>query len=154
MALSLFLMPLQVFSLSQKLYGDKQTAMEFHGLRSSTKWTESAPTISCAINSMKEKLGANAIAVQCPIGAESEFKGMVDLVTMKAYLFLDETLGAKYEDAEIPADLLNNAKKCAQNCSKSSPLSMRANETFMMKVLENPESLTEEEIHAVDPQRV
>ncbi|MBI3236808.1 MAG: GTP-binding protein, partial [Chlamydiales bacterium] len=55
-----------------------------------------------AIESMKEKLGAHAVAVQCPIGSEGEFKGMVDLVTMKAYLFLDETLGAKYETEEIP----------------------------------------------------
>src|ERR1051326_4968662 len=46
-----------------------------------------------AVNSMKEKLGANAVIVHCPVGAESEFKGMVDLVTMKAYLFLDETMG-------------------------------------------------------------
>src|SRR5581483_5465651 len=50
-----------------------------------------------AVNSMKEKLGANAVIVQGPIGSEGEFKGMVDLVTMKAYLFLDETLGAKYD---------------------------------------------------------
>ncbi len=58
-----------------------------------------------AVQSMKDKLGANAIPVQCPIGAEGAFKGMVNLITMKAYLFLDETLGAKYDVAEIPADL-------------------------------------------------
>ena len=63
---------------------------------------------------MREKLGANAVIVHCPIGCESEFKGMVDLVTMKAYLFLDETMGAKYETAEIPADLLDKCKELRQ----------------------------------------
>ena len=46
-----------------------------------------------AVASMIEKLGANAVMVHCPIGSEGEFKGMVDLVSMRAYLFLDETLG-------------------------------------------------------------
>ena len=64
---------------------------------------------------------------------------MVDLIAMKAYLFLDETMGAKYEEAEIPADLLTSAKKCGKKCSKSLPPSTRANEDFMMKVLENPD---------------
>src|SRR5476651_2495545 len=50
-----------------------------------------------SVNSMIEKLGANAVMVHCPIGSEGEFKGMVDLVSMRAYLFLDKTLGAKYE---------------------------------------------------------
>ncbi len=48
-----------------------------------------------AVKSMREKLHANAIPVHCPIGAESEFKGMVDLITMKAYLFHDETMGSQ-----------------------------------------------------------
>ena len=55
-----------------------------------------------AVDSMKEMLGANVVPVQCPIGAESEFLGMVDLVAMKAYIFKDETLGAEYETKEIP----------------------------------------------------
>ena len=53
----------------------------------------------------EEKLGANAVAVQCPIGAEGNFNGMVDLVSMKAYVFKDETMGAEYELMEIPDDL-------------------------------------------------
>jgi len=101
-----------------------------------------------AIASMKEKLGANAIAVHCPIGAESEFKGMVDLISMKAYLFLDETMGAKYEVAEIPADLLGRCKELRQALLEELATVDESNETFMMKVLENPDSLTEDEIHA------
>ena len=64
-----------------------------------------------AIQTMKDKLGANAVPVHCPIGAESGFKGMVDLISMKAFLFLDETMGAKYEIEEGPADLLELCTK-------------------------------------------
>lgn len=102
-----------------------------------------------AIASMREKLGANAIAVQCPIGSESEFKGMVDLVTMKAYLFLDETLGAKYDLADIPADLLSKCKEMRGALLEELATVDESNESFMTKVLENPDSLTEDEIHAV-----
>ncbi len=101
-----------------------------------------------AVNSMRDKLGANALIVHCPIGSESEFKGMVDLVTMQAYLFLEETLGAKYEVAEIPADLLNKCKELRQQMLEELATIDESNEEFMMKVLENPESLTEPEIHA------
>jgi elongation factor G len=100
------------------------------------------------IDTMKSKLGANAIAVQCPIGAESEFKGMVDLVTMKAYIFKDETLGAAYTTEEIPADL---EEKCAEMRARLLEELATVDETdedFMMKVLESPNSLTTEEIHA------
>ncbi len=101
-----------------------------------------------AIQTMKDKLGAHAVPVQCPIGSEGEFKGMVDLVTMKAYLFLDETLGAKYEVAEIPADLLSGCQKMRQALLEELATLDDSNESFMMKVLENPDSLTEAEIHA------
>lgn len=101
-----------------------------------------------AIKTMREKLGANAIPVQCPIGAESEFKGMVDLVSMKAYLFLDETLGAKYEVAEIPADLVSKCQEMRAQLLEELATVDESNEAFMMKVLENPDSLTEDEIHA------
>ena len=100
-----------------------------------------------AVNSMKEKLGANAVMVHCPIGAEGEFKGMVDLVTMRAYLFLDETLGAKYEEADIPADLADKCKQMRQQMLEEIA-TVDSDDAFMMKVLENPDSLTEDEIHA------
>ena len=89
-----------------------------------------------AIASMREKLGANAIAVHYPIGAESDFKGMVDLISMKAYLFLDETMGAKYEIAEIPADLLERCKELRQALLEELATVDESNEIFMMKVLE------------------
>src|SRR5438045_1008937 len=56
------------------------------------------------VNQIKKKLGKNAVPLQLPIGAEDQFKGVIDLVQMKALVFKDETLGAKYEVVDIPAD--------------------------------------------------
>ncbi len=61
------------------------------------------------IKSMVERLGANPVAVQIPIGAEDAFMGPVDLVKMKAYIFNDETLGAKFDEEDIPQDILPQA---------------------------------------------
>lgn len=101
-----------------------------------------------AIKTMREKLHANAIPVHCPIGAESEFKGMVDLVTMKALYFHDETLGADWEETEIPTEMLELCKKMRSELLEELATVDEANEKFMTKVLENPDSLTKEEIHA------
>src|SRR3990172_7759446 len=102
-----------------------------------------------SVESMREKLGANAVAVHCPIGAEADFKGMVDLVSMKAYIFEEETLGAKYETTDIPADLLEKCKGMRAKLLEELATIDESNETFMMKVLEDPDSLTQDEIHAV-----
>ena len=102
-----------------------------------------------AVKSMREKLHANAIPVHCPIGAESDFKGMVDLITMKAYLFHDETMGAKYDVEEIPADLLEKCKKMRSELLEELATIDETNESFMMKVLESPDTIDEDEIHAV-----
>lgn len=101
------------------------------------------------IDSMKEKLGANAVAVQCPIGSEKDFLGMVDLVSMKAYLFKDETLGAEFETTEVPANLKEKCQKLRSALLEELATVDENDEEFMTKVLENPDSLTEEEIHAV-----
>ncbi len=101
-----------------------------------------------AIRTMREKLHANAIPVQCPIGAESEFKGMVDLVKMRAYFFHDETLGADWDETDIPADMLEQCKKMRSELLEELATIDEENEEFMHKVLENPDSLTEEEINA------
>lgn len=102
-----------------------------------------------AVNTMREKLHANAIPVHCPIGAESEFKGMVDLVTMKALYFHDETLGADWEEKEIPADMLEKCQKMRGELLEELATIDESNEQFMTKVLEDPDSLTPAEINAV-----
>jgi elongation factor G len=101
------------------------------------------------IKSMREKLGANAIAIQCPIGSEGDFMGMVDLVAMKAYMFKTETLGAAYDLEEIPADMLDECKELRARLLEELATVDESDEDFMMKVLEDPASLTEAEIHAV-----
>ena len=101
------------------------------------------------IDSMKEKLGANAIALQHPIGAEGDFKGMVDLVAMKAYVFNDETLGAEFETTEIPDDLKEKCNQMRSDLLDELATIDESDEEFMMKVLEDPDSLTEDEIHKV-----
>ncbi|MGJ4903751.1 elongation factor G [Bradyrhizobium sp. HKCCYLRH2060] len=58
-----------------------------------------------------DRLGAKPVAIQLPIGAENNFKGCIDLVTMKAIVWNDEALGAKFDYAEIPADLADQAKE-------------------------------------------
>lgn len=101
-----------------------------------------------AVKTMREKLHANAIPVQCPIGAESNFKGMVDLITMRAMFFHDETLGADWEETDIPEDLLDQCKKMRMELLEELATIDESNEGFMTKVLENPDSLTAAEIHA------
>jgi elongation factor G len=101
-----------------------------------------------AVASMREKLHANAVPVHCPIGAESDFIGMVDLVEMKAYLFKDDTLGAQWEEAPIPDDLVEKCKEMRTQLLDELATADEEDEVFMTKVLENPDSLTSEEIHA------
>ena len=101
-----------------------------------------------AVESMRSKLGAHAVPIHCPIGAESDFAGMVDLITMKALIFKDETLGAEWDETEIPEDL---KEKCAQlRAELLEELAMidEENEAFMNKVLEAPDTLTADEIRA------
>ena len=63
------------------------------------------------LDDIKTRLGAKPVAIQLPIGAESNFKGLVDLVRMKGVVWDDESLGAKYQDVDIPADLVDQAKE-------------------------------------------
>ncbi|HET6440572.1 MAG TPA: elongation factor G [Anaeromyxobacter sp.] len=63
-----------------------------------------------SVASIREKLGARPLPLQLPIGAEDKFRGMVDLVKMKGITFDDETMGAKYQEIDIPAELLEQAK--------------------------------------------
>src|SRR5438477_9740729 len=58
-----------------------------------------------------DRLGAKPIAIQLPIGSEQQFKGLIDLVRMKGVIWNDESLGAKYEDIDIPADMLDQANE-------------------------------------------
>ncbi len=63
------------------------------------------------LDDIVKRLGANPIAIQLPIGSENNFKGLVDLVRMKGVIWAEESLGAKFEDIDIPADLVEKAKE-------------------------------------------
>ncbi|MGH7261609.1 MAG: elongation factor G [Nitrospiraceae bacterium] len=64
-----------------------------------------------SVKSMVDRLGAIPVPIQLPIGREAEFRGAVDLVTMKAYVYDDETLGAKYVVEDVPASMTDMAKE-------------------------------------------
>ncbi len=72
-----------------------------------------------SVQSMVDRLGSNPVPIQLPIGREAEFRGAVDLISMKAYLYKDETLGAKYEIEDIPPDLLDPAKEYREKMIES-----------------------------------
>ncbi len=63
------------------------------------------------LSDIVERLGARPVAIQLPIGAENQFKGLVDLVRMVGVVWEDEGLGAKYHDVEIPADMADQARE-------------------------------------------
>ena len=64
-----------------------------------------------SVDTIIDRLKARPVPIQIPIGAEDQFKGVVDLVTMTARVWRDDSLGAKYDDVEIPADLVEKAKE-------------------------------------------
>jgi len=71
------------------------------------------------VNQIRTKLGKNAVALQLPIGAEDKFRGVIDLVLMKALIFNDESLGAKYETEEIPAEYRQEAEHLREKLVES-----------------------------------
>ena len=97
------------------------------------------------LRQMKEVLGATPCAINIPIGAEERFKGVVDLIKMKAILWHDETMGAEYSVEEIPADLMDEAVEWR---NKMLEIAAECDEALMEKFFEDPDSITEEEIIA------
>ena len=96
------------------------------------------------LRQMKEVLGATPCAINIPIGAEERFKGVVDLIKMKAILWHDETMGAEYSVEEIPADLMDEAVEWR---NKMLEIAAECDEA-LMEFFEDPDSITEEEIVA------
>ena len=94
------------------------------------------------VDQLKERLGANPVPLQMTIGAEDKFKGVVDLVKMKAILWSEADLGMSFDYADIPADI---ADECVEMHNYLVESAAEANEELMEKYLET-ENLTEEEI--------
>ena len=97
------------------------------------------------VRQMKAVLGANPCVVAIPIGAEENFKGIVDLIRMKAIIWHDESLGAEYEMEDIPAELQDEAEEWR---GKMLEQAAECDEKLMEKYFEDPTSLTNEEIVA------
>ena len=94
---------------------------------------------------MKEILGANPVPVMIPIGAEESFKGIVDLIKMKAIFWHDETMGAEYSVEEIPANLVDEAEEYR---AKLVEAAAEYDDALMEKFFEDPSTISEEELIA------
>ena len=94
------------------------------------------------VDQMKVRLGANPVPIQLPIGAEDEFRGVIDLIKMKAIRWSEEDMGTTFELEDIPEDLVEEANEWRENMLESAA---EANEELMNKYLEEGD-LTEEEI--------
>ena len=97
------------------------------------------------VNQIKERLGANPVPLQVPIGAEDDFKGVVDLVTNEAIIWNDEDMGMTFERIPIPEDLKDTVEEWRNNLIESVA---ESDEALMEKFFEDPDSLTQEEIEA------
>ncbi|MGA7239567.1 MAG: elongation factor G [Bryobacteraceae bacterium] len=97
-----------------------------------------------AVDTIVDRLKARPVPIQIPVGAEDQFKGIVDLVKMKAILWRDETLGAEYDVVDIPADLLDKAKSYREQMIEAVS---EFDDTLFEKFI-NGEALSEEEIRA------
>ena len=95
------------------------------------------------VRQIKEVLGATPCPIQIPIGAEETFKGVVDLVKMKAIIWHDETMGAEYVEEEIPAGLLAEAEEWRDKMLETVS---EFDDTLMEKYFDDPSTITEDEI--------
>ena len=92
---------------------------------------------------MVDMLGAKACPIQIPVGEEDSFKGVVDLITMKAIFWHDETMGAEYEIDEIPDNLRADAEEWRDKLLETLA---ETDETLMEKYFDDPSTITEDEI--------
>ena len=97
------------------------------------------------VRQMKEVLGANPCPIVIPIGAEENFKGVVDLIKMKAIYWHDETMGADYSVEDIPAELQAEAEEWRDKLLEKAS---ESDEALMEKYFDDPSTITEDEIIA------
>ena len=97
------------------------------------------------VNMIREMLGANPVPLQVPIGAEETFRGVVDLVQNKAFVWNEDDMGMTWEEIPVPEDLLETVSEWREKLIESVA---EQDDTILEKYFEDPDSLTEEEIHA------
>lgn len=98
-----------------------------------------------AVNEIKDKLGANPVPLQIPIGSEDTFKGVIDLITNQAIIWNDEDLGMTYKVLPIPEDLQDTAAEWRQKLVEGVA---EYDEALLEKFFEDPDSITKEEMMA------
>ena len=108
------------------------------------KMDRSGADFLMVVNQVKEMLGANAVPLQLPIGAEDDFKGVVDLIRMKGVIWHMETEGMTFDEIEIPADLLEEAKEWRAKLVESVA---EYDDKLLEKFFVDPNSITEDEMH-------
>ena len=106
------------------------------------KLDRSGASFDRSFDSIIKRLGANAVALQIPVGLEEHLKGVVDLITMKALIWNDETKGAEYETTDIPAELVADAKAAREKLVEAVSA---IDDDLMLKYLEG-EQISEDEI--------
>src|SRR5436190_5195309 len=96
------------------------------------KMDKTGASFDQCIKDIKERLGARPVPIQLPIGSEADFRGVIDLVRMKAVIWENEALGANYHDEEIPADLVEASKHArAEMIEACAELDEQATEDFL-----------------------
>jgi len=108
------------------------------------KMDRSGADFLMVVTQVKEMLGANAVPLQLPIGAEDDFKGVVDLIRMKGVIWHMETEGMTFDEIEIPADLLEEAKEWR---AKLVEAVAEYDDKLLEKFFVDPKSITEDEMH-------
>ena len=96
------------------------------------------------VKQIKEMLGAQAVPLQLPIGAEDDFKGVVDLITLKAMVWDDDTLGMTFNEVPIPEDMVEDVKEWRQHLIEAVA---DYDDKLLEKFFDDPKTITEDEIH-------
>src|SRR3954466_10675926 len=96
------------------------------------------------VKQVREMLGAKAVPLQLPIGAEDGFKGVVDLITMKGIIWEDETKGMTYKEVPIPADMKEEVEEWRQHLIEAVA---EYDDKLLEKFFDDPNTITEDEVH-------
>lgn len=110
------------------------------------KMDRSGANFYAAVDQIREKLKANPVAIQLPIGAEDDFIGLVDLIEMKAYQWNEEDQGTTYQEIEIPAEMADEVEEYR---TKLIEALAEQDESLMEKYFEDPDSITPDEMISI-----
>jgi len=108
------------------------------------KMDRSGADFLMVVNQVREMLGAKAVPLQLPIGAEDNFKGVVDLIKMKGIIWHMETEGMTFDEIPVPADMVEEVNHWRQNLIEAVA---EYDDKLLEKFFEDPNSITEEEVH-------